>query len=73
MRKRDLMRALSSPDFCLPSNQKPSERAVFLHSEEMESCCSILAKLMNASLNQDPAGRHRNSLPLPDVDLPMVF
>ncbi|CAN7767950.1 hypothetical protein LJR296_007248 [Cupriavidus necator] len=73
MRKRDLMQALSSPDFCLPSNQKPPERAVFSHSEEMESCCSILAHLMKASLNQATAGRHRDSLPLPDVDLPMVF
>ncbi len=72
MRKRDLLQALSSPDFCLPSNQKPPF-AAFLHTEEMESCCSILARLMAASLHQDPAGRQRDSLPLPDIDLPMVF
>ena len=73
MRKRDLMQALSTPDFNLPSNQEPPERAVFLHSEEMESCCSILGPLMRASLHQSPAGRFRDSLPLPDVELPMVF
>ncbi|MDC6180049.1 hypothetical protein [Ralstonia solanacearum] len=72
MRKRDLMKALADPA-SINGTEKPPERAVFLHEQEVESCCSILAKVYQASLKASPAARHVDSIPLPDVELPMVF
>ncbi|MGC8213280.1 hypothetical protein [Ralstonia pseudosolanacearum] len=72
MRKRDLMKALADPA-SINGTEKPPERAVFLHDQEVESCCSILAKVYQASLKASPAGRHVDSIPLPDIELPMVF
>lgn len=71
MRKSDLMKALASGQFS--STTKPPERAVFLHSEETQQCCSILGRLFQRSMEDNPDGRLRDSIPLPDIDLPMVF
>ncbi|SOZ02680.1 conserved hypothetical protein [Cupriavidus taiwanensis] len=72
MRKSDLMKALSSGQFA--TTTEPPERAVFLHSEETQQCCSILGRLFLSSIrDNDPHGRHTDSIPLPDVDLPMIF
>ncbi len=72
MRKRDLMKALADPAGGF-SNDKPPVRAVFYFDKENEECCSILGSLIRASQQTSPDGRHRDSLPLPDIDLPMVF
>ncbi|WP_224081719.1 hypothetical protein [Cupriavidus laharis] len=72
MRKSDLMKALSTGQFSHP-NTKPPERAVFFHSEEIQQCCSILGRLFLKTLEDNPHGRHRDSIPLPNVDLPMIF
>ncbi|KWR78015.1 hypothetical protein RN01_24860 [Cupriavidus sp. SHE] len=71
MRKSDLMRALATGQF--PVNTEPPERAVFFHSEETQQCCSILGRLILKTLEDNPHGRHRDSIPLPNVDLPMIF
>lgn len=71
MRKTDLMKALATGQF--ESTAEPPERAAFLYSDETQECCSILSRLFNRSLQNDPHGRLRNSIPLPDVDLPMIF
>ncbi|KUE86386.1 hypothetical protein ASL20_23260 [Cupriavidus necator] len=73
MRKSDLMKALSTGQFA-SINKEPPERAVFIHSEETQQCCSILARLFLTSIrDSNPHGRHTDSIPLPDVDLPMIF
>ncbi|SPS02243.1 conserved hypothetical protein [Cupriavidus taiwanensis] len=73
MRKSDLMKALSTGHFA-SINKEPPERAVFLHSEEIQQCCSILGRLFMSSIrDNDPHGRHTDSIPLPAVDLPMIF
>ena len=71
MRKRDLLKALSDPDLAL-SHQQPPGRAVFFHDKEIGECSSILSTLVRSSLSRAPNG-NRNALPLPDVDLPMIF
>jgi hypothetical protein len=71
MRKRDLLKALSDPDLAL-SHQKPPGRVVFFHDKEIEQCSSILARLVQKSLSRESLG-NRDALPLPDVDLPMIF
>lgn len=71
MRKSDLMKALATGQFA--TTTEPPERAVFLHSEETQQCCSILGRLFQRSMQDDPHGRLRDNIPLPDVDLPMIF
>jgi hypothetical protein len=71
MRKRDLLNALSDPDGAL-STSEPPERAVFFHDKEIAECSSILGRLVQKSLSTHGTG-NRNALPLPDVDLPMIF
>lgn len=71
MRKSDLMKALATGQFA--TTTEPPERAVFLHSEENQQCCSILGRLFQISMLDNPHGRLRDSIPLPDVDLPMIF
>jgi hypothetical protein len=71
MRKRDLLTALSNPTGA-HSPREPPERAVFFHDKEIAACSSILARLVQKSLTQESVG-NRNALPLPDIDLPMVF
>jgi hypothetical protein len=71
MRKRDLLTALSNPTGA-QSTREPPERAVFFHDKEIAACSSILARLVQKSLTQESVG-NRNALPLPDIDLPMVF
>ncbi|CAN7720124.1 hypothetical protein [Paraburkholderia hospita] len=46
--------------------------AVFFHDKEIEQCSSILGLLMRTSLSTASAG-NRRSVPLPGVDLPMIF
>jgi hypothetical protein len=70
MRKRDLLKALS--DSAVASTSKPPERAVFFLDKEIEKCSSILANLVRVSLSTAPNG-NRRAVPLPDVDLPMIF
>jgi hypothetical protein len=70
MRKDALFKALSGPDTAF--NQEPPG-AVFLYDEEARSCSSILQQLIRTSLSA-PVGRgNRHALPLPDVDLPLIF
>ncbi|MFM0027449.1 hypothetical protein PQR70_14420 [Paraburkholderia madseniana] len=70
MRKRDLLKALSSP--AAASTSEPPEKAVFFHDKEIAACSSILDRLVQKSLKQESAG-NRHALPLPDIDLPMIF
>lgn len=72
MRKADLLKALASPDHAF-GNQEPPERAVFLHDEEVKSCCSILQGLIKQSLSAPVTAGNHHALPLPDIDLPLVF
>ena len=71
MRKRDLLTALSDPDLASTHNEPPG-RAVFFHDKEIEQCSSILARLVQKSLSRESLG-NRDALPLPDVELPMIF
>jgi hypothetical protein len=59
-------------DEAMQSTTEPPERAVFFHDKEIEQCSSILGLLMMTSLSTAPAG-HRRAVPLPDIDLPMIF
>jgi hypothetical protein len=70
MRKRALMQCIA--DEAMPSSNEPPERAVFFHDKEIEQCSSILGRLMRTSLSTASAGNH-SGVPLPDVDLPMIF
>ncbi|WP_243712353.1 hypothetical protein [Burkholderia pyrrocinia] len=72
MRKRDLLNALSDPDGGF-NQQEPAERPVFLYDEEMRKCPSILHSLIQASQLARPRAGNRHALPLPDVDLPLIF
>jgi hypothetical protein len=71
MRKRDLLKALSDPDQALSSNEPPG-RAVFFHDKEIAQCSSFLSSLVHKSLSRESTG-NRDALPLPNVDLPMIF
>jgi len=71
MHRTTLLRLLSDPDSFLNS-QEPPERAVFVSHKDNETCCSILHQLITASERAATAG-NRAPLPLPDVDLPLVF
>ena len=70
MRKQDLLKALSAETS--QSSNEPPERAVFFHDKEIEQCSSILAQMVKKSLSTESAG-NQHAVPLPDVDLPMVF
>jgi hypothetical protein len=72
MHKATLFKALSDPDNAFGS-QEPPARAVFLHDEEVKKCCSILAPLIQQSLSAPVMTGNRHALPLPDIDLPLVF
>lgn len=72
MRSRDLMKALSDPDGAFATG-KPPYGAVFIHSEEMKSCCSILSSIHRMSMGNGSTGSLRETIPLPDIDLPLVF
>jgi hypothetical protein len=71
MRKTTLLTWLSDPDGFINA-QEPPERAVFVCDKENEKCCSILQQLITAS-QQDRTHGNRAALPLPDVDLPLIF
>jgi hypothetical protein len=70
MRKRALTQGIA--DEAMPSSNEPPERAVFFHDKEIEQCSSILARLVQKSLSRESLG-NRDALPLPDVELPMIF
>jgi hypothetical protein len=70
MRKRALMQSLA--DEATATSTEPPERAVFFHDKEIELCSSILGNLVRTSLSTGRAGS-RQAIPLPDVDLPMIF
>jgi hypothetical protein len=70
MRKRALMKCIA--DEAKQSTSEPPGRAVFFHDKEIEQCSSILGLLIRTSLSTASAG-NRRSVPLPDVDLPMIF
>ena len=72
MHKATLLKALSNPDSAFAS-QVPPERVVFLHDDEVKKCCSILAPLIQHSLSAPVTTGNRHALPLPDIDLPLVF
>ncbi|WP_244104566.1 hypothetical protein [Burkholderia ambifaria] len=72
MRKDALLKALSDPDGGF-NQQKPAERPVFLYNEEMQKCSSILHSLIQVSQLARPRPGNRHALPLPDVDLPLIF
>jgi hypothetical protein len=71
MRKDALLEALSDPDVAF--NQEPPERAVFFHDDEVAACSSILFQLVNNSLTAPVSTGNRRALPLPQIDLPLVF
>ncbi|CAG9225925.1 conserved hypothetical protein [Burkholderia vietnamiensis] len=72
MRKDTLLKALSEPDSGF-NQQEPAERPVFLYDEEMRKCSSILASLIQSSLQARPRPGNRHAVPLPDTDLPLIF
>lgn len=72
MRKDTLLRALADPAGNFNS-QEPPERAVFLHDDEVRKCCSILHSLIDQSMRLPAGHGNRHALPLPDIDLPIVF
>lgn len=71
MRKDALLRALREGS--LSTAQEPPERAVFLSDEETALCSSTLRDLIRNSLKAPTRAGNRHALPLPDVDLPMIF
>ncbi|CAM2158365.1 conserved protein of unknown function (plasmid) [Pararobbsia alpina] len=72
MRKEDLLTWLSDMDS--PSNQvEPPERAVFLLDKEIEQCSLILNRLMSSSRQAASARTSARAVPLPNIDLPLVF
>jgi hypothetical protein len=71
MRKDMLLRALREGS--LFNAQEPPERAVFLYDDEVRQCCSILHSLIERSMQQPAGHGNRHALPLPDIDLPIVF
>ncbi len=72
MRKADLLKALLNSEANL-KNLEPPERAVFFHDEELHKCCWILDKLVAKSWGEMAANRVAERLPIPNVDLPMIF
>jgi hypothetical protein len=72
MRKDTLLKALSDPESGF-NQQEPPERAVFLFDEEVRQCSSILQQLIHTSLQARAGHGNRHALPLPDVDLPLIF
>ncbi|CAG4913827.1 hypothetical protein [Paraburkholderia gardini] len=72
MRKDALLKALSDPDAGF-NQTEPPERAVFLFDDEVKACCSILDRLIQGSMSAPVEAGNRHALPLPDVDLPLVF
>jgi hypothetical protein len=72
MRKSTLLKALFDPDSGFNSKEPP-ERAVFLFDEEVRTCSSILRLLIHVSLEAPGGHGNRHALPLPDVDLPLIF
>ena len=70
MRKRALMQCLAED--ATQTVTEPPGRAVFFHDKEIEQCSSILARLVQKSLSRESLG-NRDALPLPDVELPMIF
>ncbi|VWC46748.1 hypothetical protein BLA23254_07419 [Burkholderia lata] len=72
MRKDALLKALSDPDNAF-NQQEPPERVVFLYDEESKKCSSILDYLIQTSLEAPTRPGNRHALPLPDVDLPLIF
>lgn len=71
MRKDALLKLLADP--AKGFNQEPPERAVFLHDDEVRTCSSILHQLIDRSMRAQVRPGNRQALPLPDIDLPMVF
>ena len=71
MRKRDLLKALSDPDLALSISNRPEGRFFFM-TRRSQQCSSILARLVRKSLSRESLG-NRDALPLPDVELPMIF
>ncbi|MFX1814193.1 hypothetical protein PXJ20_26750 [Paraburkholderia sp. A1RI_3L] len=73
MRKDTLLRALADPAGSFFNSQEPPERAVFLHDDEVRTCCSILHALIDQSMRLPAGHGNRHALPLPDIDLPILF
>ncbi|MFL9912547.1 hypothetical protein [Paraburkholderia sp. RL17-337-BIB-A] len=71
MRKQTLLKALADP--ANGFNQEPPGRAVFLYDDEVRQCCSILHSLIDRSMRASVRPGNRQSLPLPNIDLPIVF
>jgi hypothetical protein len=70
MRKRALVQCIA--DEARQSTSEPPEWAVFFHDKEIEQCSSILGLMVRTSLSRAPDG-NRRGVPLPDIDLPMIF
>ncbi|BFG80913.1 hypothetical protein PTKU46_89470 [Paraburkholderia terrae] len=71
MRKQDLLKALADP--ANGFKQEPPGRAVFFHDDEVSKCSSILHSLIDRSRRAPVRPGNRQALPLPDIDLPIVF
>ena len=71
MRKQTLLKALADP--ANGFNQEPPERAVFLYDDEVRQCCSILHSLIDRSMRAPVRPGNRQALPLPEIELPLVF
>jgi hypothetical protein len=72
MRKDALLKAIAAGDEAFMTDVPP-ERAVFLYDDENRKCCLILQRLITESLRAAPQTGNRHALPLPDVDLPLIF
>ncbi|QGZ67001.1 hypothetical protein [Paraburkholderia acidisoli] len=71
MRKDVLLKLLADP--ATGFNQEPPGRAVFSYDDEVRQCCSILLSLMERSMSAPVRPGNRLGLPLPDIELPIVF
>jgi hypothetical protein len=71
MRKDALLKALADP--VKSFNQQPPKRAVFSYDDEVRTCCSILHSLIDQSMRAAARPGNRQALPLPEIDLPIVF
>ncbi|WP_244106499.1 hypothetical protein [Paraburkholderia phenazinium] len=72
MHKDALLKALADPGSVF-NQQEPPERAVFFYDDEVRQCCSILHSLIDRSMRAPARPGNRQALPLPDIDLPLVF